>query len=97
MRRSEAIEVLRRHEAIFRRLGVAHLYLFGSTARDTSDSASDVDLFLDYEKGQLGLFELMDVREEASRVLGVHADVSTRDSLHALLRPRIEASAVQIF
>ena len=94
---SEAISLLRSHEATFRRLGVAHLYIFGSTSRDAATEGSDVDLFLDYEKGRLGLFELMDVRDEASRILGQRADVSTRDSLHALLRPGIEASAIQVF
>jgi uncharacterized protein len=67
---------------------VEHLYLFGSTARDESD----VDLFFDYEKGKLGLFELMDVR-----ILGRSTDIMTRDSIHKLLRQRIEETAVPVF
>jgi hypothetical protein len=71
--------------------------LFGSTARGEAHEASDVDLFFDYEKGKLGLFELMDVKEQASRILGRRADIMTRDSLHKVLRSRIEASALQVF
>jgi predicted nucleotidyltransferase len=97
MDRSEAIAKLRAHEAELKSLGVQHLYLFGSTARGEAREDSDVDLFFDYEKGKLGLFELMDVKERASSILGRNADVMTRDSLHKLLRKQIEASAVPVF
>jgi uncharacterized protein len=93
----EAIRKLREHEAELRQLGVQHLYLFGSTARGEASEDSDVDLFFDYEKGKLGLFELMDVKEQTSRILGRKADIMTRDSLHKVLRARIEASALQVF
>ncbi|SRR5260370_42159529 len=97
MQRDEAIEKLKQHETELRQLGVEHLYLFGSTARGEAREDSDVDLFFDYERGKLGLFQLMDVKEHASRILGRKADIMTRDSLHKVLRPRIEASALQVF
>jgi hypothetical protein len=97
MQRDEVITKLREHEAELRQLGVQHLYLFGSTARGEADEESDVDLFFDYERGKLGLFELMDVKEQTSRILGRKADIMTRDSLHKVLRSRIEASALQVF
>ena len=97
MKRDEAISRLRRHEPHFKRLGVEHLYLFGSTARDEAGDDSDVDLFFDHPEGSLGLFQLMDVKEAASRILGREADIMTRRSLHPLLKQRIEASALQVF
>jgi uncharacterized protein len=97
MQRDEVIAKLKQHEAELRRLGVEHLYLFGSTVRGEAREDSDVDLFFDYERGKLGLFELMDVKEETSRILGRKADIMTRDSLHKVLRSRIEASALQVF
>jgi predicted nucleotidyltransferase len=96
MRQSDAITRLREHEAELKQLGVQHLYLFGSTARDEARDDSDVDLFFDYEEGKSGLFDLMDVQEQASRILGRKADVMTRDSLHKVLRPRIEAMALRV-
>lgn len=97
MKPDEAITRLRQHEAELKELGVQHLYLFGSTARGDAGAESDVDLFFDYEKGKLGLFQLMDVKERASDILGRKADIMTRDSLHKVLRARIEASAVRVF
>lgn len=97
MKCEEAIKRLREHEAELRRLGVEHLYLFGSTARGDALDESDVDLFFDHEKGNLGLFALMDVQEHTAGILGREADVMTRDSLHPVLRKRIEESAVLVF
>jgi uncharacterized protein len=97
MRRDLAIAKLKEHEAEFKQLGVEHLYLFGSTARDEARDDSDVDLFFDHPEGSLGLFELMDVKDAAQRILGRKADIMTRRSLHRILRPKIEASAEQVF
>ena len=97
MQRDEAITKLREHRAELRQLGVQYLYLFGSTGRGEAGEDSDVDLFFDYERGKLGLFELMDVKEQTSRILGRKADIMTRDSLHKVLRSRIEASTLQVF
>ena len=71
--------------------------MFGSTARAEVGEDSDVDLFFDYERGKLGLFELIDVKEQTSRILGSKADIMTHDSLHNVLRSRIEAAALQVF
>ena len=88
---------LKAHEAELRRLGVRHLYLFGSTARGEARADSDVDLFFDHERGALSLFDVMDVEARTSTILGRKADVMTRESLHRMLRERIEASALRIF
>ena len=97
MERDAAIAVLKAHEAELKRLGVEHLYLFGSTARGEAREDSDVDLFFDHPEGSLGLFELMDVKETAARILKCKTDIMTRRSLHPVLKARIEASAQQVF
>ena len=97
MKREEIIARLRQHEADLKRLGVEHLYLFGSMARGEAKDDSDIDLFFDYEKGKLGLFELMDVKAFAARILGRETDIMTRDSLHKTLRQTIEATALRVF
>jgi hypothetical protein len=97
MERKEAIATLKAHEAELKQLGVQHLYLFGSTARGEGRPDSDVDLFFDHERGKLGLYELMDVKETTARILGCKTDIMTRRSLHSALRDQIEASALQVF
>ncbi len=97
MKRDEAISRLKQHEADLKRLGVEHLYMFGSTVRGEAKDDSDVDLFFDCQRGKLGLFELMDVKEYAANILGHKTDIMTRDSLHKTLRQQIEETAVRVF
>ena len=97
MKRDDVIAILKEHEAELRELGVEHLYLFGSTARGEAREDSDVDLFFDHPEGSLGLYQLMDVKDAAARILGQKTEIMTRRSLHPVLRERIEASALQVF
>jgi predicted nucleotidyltransferase len=97
MDRAAAIAKLKEHETELKQLGVEHLYLFGSTARGEAHEDSDIDLFFDHPLGSLGLFELMEVKDAAARILGRTTDIMTRRSLHPVLRERIEASALQVF
>ncbi len=97
MLRDQAIAKLKAHETELKQLGVQHLYLFGSTARGEARDDSDVDLFFDHERGKLGLFQLIDVKERAAEILGRKTDIMTRGSLHPVLREQIEASALQVF
>ena len=97
MDREQVMEALRAHEAELHRFGVAHLYLFGSVAREQARADSDVDLFFDTDNPRFSLIELVDIQEQVSRILGTESDVMTRASLHPMLRPRIEAEALLVF
>jgi len=97
MERTEAIARLKAHEAELKQLGVEHLYLFGSTARGDAGAESDVDLFFDHSEGSLGLYDLMDVKEAAARILGCKTDIMTRRSIHRTLRDKIQSAAQQVF
>jgi len=97
MKRDEAISLLQAHEAELKRMGVDHLYLFGSTARDDARPDSDIDLFFDHERGKLGLYELIDVKEYTAEILGRKADIMSRNSIHPNLKRRIEQSAILVF
>jgi uncharacterized protein len=97
MDREAAIARLRRHAQELRAEGVVALYLFGSTARGQAREASDVDLFFDYDNPRFSLVELVRVKDRVNAILGVNADIMTRDSLHPMLKERIEASAIRLF
>ena len=97
MQRDEAINRLRRHEGELKKFGVESLFLFGSTAHDCATDDSDIDLFFDHQKGTLGLFALMELKERAAAILGRPTDIMTRDSIHPVLRLRVEQSAVRVF
>ena len=98
MTRSEAFAKLTAHAGAIRAMGATSLYLYGSTAKNAATTGSDLDLFIEYDPAlRFNAFDLVGIkllREERS---GLPVYLTTRDSLHPLLRDRIEAQAVRIF
>ncbi len=79
-------------------MGVVHLFLFGSVAKDQATDTSDVDLFFDRDpETPFGLFELIRLETKLEEVLNADVDVGTRKSLHPLIRSQVESQAVQVF
>ena len=97
MTRADIVTELRSRAADIRALGATSLYLFGSAARGEATEKSDVDLFVDYDPEKFGFVELIRLRERISQALGRPADLTTREGLHPLLRPAIEAEAIKVF
>jgi hypothetical protein len=81
MQRTAAITKLSVCAEALKARGATSLYLFGSMARDEARSGSNLDVFLDYDPE--GKFSLL--------------DLTTRDSLHPLLREKFERSAIRVF
>ncbi len=94
-RRDQVIALLKTHEGELRARGVQGLFLFGSVGRGEERALSDVDLFFDHRSG-LGL-EVVAIQERVREIVAGKVDVTTRKSLHPLLRERILASAVRVF
>jgi len=98
MHKAEAIRKLKSHAGAIKALGATSLYLFGSTARNEAKAKSDLDLFVDYDpNGKFNAFDLVDIKLLLEAELGMEVDVTTRDSLHPMLRADIERSAVRVF
>lgn len=70
--------------------GVASVRVFGSVARRSAGSSSDVDLLVALAPGRT-LVDLAAFREEASEILGAPVDVATPD----VLKPSVRASALR--
>ena len=65
-------------------------------ARNEATEHSDVDLFVDYDSECFTFVELIRLRKRLSEILGRPADLTTREGLHPLLRPTIEAEAIKV-
>ena len=98
MNRMDAISRLQQKADAVKGMGATALYLFGSTARDAADQASDLDLFIDYDRdSRFNAFDLIGIKLLLEEELRVPVDVTTRDGLHPRLRADIEKSALRIF
>ncbi len=96
MKRDSVIQILRQQKAeLARQFGVKSLLLFGSIARDTATSVSDVDLLVEFSRpvGYFGLFALQDHLE---KLLGCPVDVGTPDSLKPRIRERVMGELIRV-
>ena len=60
--------------------------------------SSDLDLFIDYDPSKrFSLIDLISIKQFLEDDLAIEVDVTTRSSLHPMLRDSIEHSAVRIF
>jgi len=98
MNSAGAIAKLRAHADAVKAQGATSLYVFGSRARDEGHSASDLDIFIDYDSGsRFNALDLVGIKQFLEHNLGIAVDITTRDGLHPMLREEIEQSAVRIF
>lgn len=82
-----------------RRSQIRRLAFFGSVLRDDFGPDSDVDVLVEFEPGaRVGLFELHDMEQELSRLLGGRAiDMNTAGSLSKYFRDIVLAEAEVLY
>lgn len=96
MNRSRAIELLTQSKpTLAARYGVTHLALFGSTARDSARSDSDIDILVAFD-GPATSERYFGVLFYLEDLFGYAVDLVTDKALRAELRPFIEKEAVHV-
>jgi predicted nucleotidyltransferase len=80
------------------RTGVAHLAVFGSQARATAGSSSDLDILVDVVDGaKFSLLDLVGVERLLTTATGIKVNAVMRRSLDAAFKARIARDIVEIF
>jgi len=74
------------------RHGAHNVRIFGSVARGSDTSDSDIDLLVEFEP-ERSLYDLVGLQLDIESLLGRRADVVTEASLSAYLRDRVLAEA----
>ena len=96
MEREQALDLLAKHKPqLAQRYGVLRLALFGSTARDSANADSDIDILVAFD-GPATSKRYFGVQFYLEDLLGRPVDLVTEKALRAELRPYIEAEAVHV-
>jgi len=96
MSRTETLTILRAFkEKCAEQYGIISLGLFGSAARDKSQSDSDIDIVIKLKKQDL--FNMIGIKQDLEETLHTNVDViSYRDKMNAFLKNRIDKEAIYV-
>jgi len=84
-------------EEFCRRHHIRRLALFGSVLRDDFTPASDVDVLVEFEPGQVPGLAFFTMQDELSRILGRRVDLSTPNHLSPYFRQEVVSKAEPIY
>ena len=96
MKRDETLRLLQSHKAeLVKRFGVIRLALLGSTARDTANPDSDVDILIAFDGPAISK-RYFGAQFYLEDLLGHPVDLVTEKALRPELRPYVEEEAVYV-
>jgi len=95
MTRDQALQILASNRDKLEGFAVESLAIFGSVARDEATDASDVDVLVQFKKGQpIGLFEFVRFQRFLSDIMGRPVDLVTPEALRHEMRQQVLREAV---
>lgn len=98
MTTAELIQRIAASADAIRAEGATALYVYGSRARGTARPDSDLDVFVEYAPTcRFSLLNLAGIKIELEDKLGFEVSVTTRNSLHPMLKDDIEREAIRVF
>lgn len=97
-KKEEILDIIKKNKQQIHSCGVAKVGVFGSFIRYQQNNDSDVDLLIEFQKGQKSFRNLLKFAELSEDLLGREVDVLTPESLSPYLAPHIqkEVEYVQI-
>jgi uncharacterized protein len=99
MKREAIVARLKDIEPRLREVGVAGLFLYGSSARDETREDSDIDIYIDKsDAAAFGFDAFMDVYDILKAAIpDREISYTTREGLVEFYKAEIEKSAIRIF
>ncbi|PNW54128.1 UNVERIFIED_CONTAM: nucleotidyltransferase [Euhalothece sp. KZN 001] len=96
MNRNQVLHLVTTHQDDLQLLGVKTLELFGSVARDNTNSESDVDFLAEFSH-PITLFQFIKIKLYLEDLLGHPVDLGTREALKENLRQPVLQEVIRVF
>lgn len=98
MNSTDAIKTLQRSERALRERGVLHAALFGSVARGSNKTGSDIDIMIEIDPDvRMTVFDYVGLKDYIGTLFDEPVDVVNREGLKPYVRPAATADAIYAF
>ncbi len=87
--KKKATPILKKHD-------IKRAAIFGSFARGTANSRSDIDFLIEYKSKNKSLFDLVDLKSDLEKGLKRKVDIVTYRSIYSRIRDRILSEQIVI-
>lgn len=92
------VDRIRDNADAIKKEGATALYIYGSRARGDTRPDSDLDVFIEFDpESRFSLMEMVGIKHTIEDELGLEVHITTRDSLHPMLKDDIERQAIRVF
>lgn len=96
--KDSVLQTLRAHQAELQAMGVKHIALFGSVARDEADEHSDIDLLVDLDaEKRISVFDYVGLVQHLGRLFPIKIDVANARALKPRVKQRAERDFIHAF
>ena len=97
MKRAEAVDRLVANRSQLTAMGIAHIAIFGSTARNTAHDGSDLDLAIKLRPDMRLGWDYFSLEERVGALLGVSVDLVTEPATRSRLQSEIDRDRIDVF
>lgn len=98
MYRDDILRTLKNHESELHKMGVDHIALFGSYARQEERPESDIDILIDMNNEKpIDIFAYAELKDHITSFFDRSVDVVDRAALKKRLKGTVEKEAVYVF
>ena len=94
--KEDILAILRQHQGRIRALGVHQLGLFGSFVRGQQTASSDVDVLVEFERGQKTFDHFIELCFLLEALLGRRVEVVTPEALSPHIAPHLLAEVEHV-
>lgn len=94
--KEQILRLIRNNEDTIRNYGVSRIGLFGSYVRGDQEENSDIDLIVQFEKGEKSYMKFFKLSEYLESLLKKRVDLLTDVGISPLIKPKIEKEIIYV-